>query len=67
MTKDLRIEERNRVLEMSSRNGDGDVVMGIYSDVYDDYGYDVFDDGKFNYRGHGDDGQCDVMVMAVIS
>ena len=42
-------------------------VMGIYSDVYDDYGYDVFDDGNFNYRGHGGDGQCDVMVMAVIS
>ena len=26
------------------------VVMGIYSDVYDDgdYGYDAFDDSKFN-------------------
>ena len=45
------------------------VVMGIYIDVYDDddYGYDVFDDGKFSFRGHGGDGHGDVMVMTVIS
>ena len=44
-------------------------VMGIYSDVCDDcdYGHDAFDDGKFNYRGHGGDGRGDVMVMADIS
>ena len=44
------------------------MVMGIYSDVYDDrdYGYDALDDGKFNYRGHGVYGHRDVMVMAVV-
>ena len=50
--------------------GMGVVVMGIYSDVYDDrdYGYDAFDCGKFKYRGHGGDGNGDVMaMMAVIS
>ena len=28
--------------------------------------YDAFDDGKFHYRGHGDDGYGDVMVMAAV-